>query len=603
MDQATSHTLYLNTFIEEDGVCYDSATLQLSEHANRKVAGDNDPVKTHHEVGMEIFGHNMKTVLDRVDKVTVFNSFLSLLEHLDSYGSSGYDLTTPILLFLTLYHSEGSQKQQDFDNLIQDYTTQLSANFCNLPLLVVVLTDSPVLPILSTHIPLDVVPLRLSSAVLSRLSMKVSFLKDGLQTRVSRMKNWLGFGITTHGLTECLFWGNGKTSKKNYTKYKSLGSFPAMQRQKATQAVGQWDFHAHELSYDELLLSTIIIFDHVLTKTHLPLEDFHIAQADLISFLAAVRDTYHPGNPYHNFRHAVDVLQATFYFLIQIKVIPPLSNELSYSTEEFKRARLGSNEDKMNFASFLKPTDALVLLIAAIGHDVGHPGVTNGFLVAYKAPITKIYNDKSVLESFHSAVFNKLLQAYWPQTQVKEFRELIIDSVLATDMAMHFEYMRQIADFTQTEQAVGKGKDEDKPQNALKTSNKDITGLLCSIIIKCADISNVVRPLDISAEWGIVLAREFSDIMALEIDLGFRNPPTDEPAKKDACVKNEREIDGPGKKAIDPLELAKGQLFFIGTFARPLFEAVIKVLPQLSFTLDVLDDNKAYWTKQVSLNE
>jgi len=42
-------------------------------------------------------------------------------------------------------------------------------------------------------------------------------------------------------------------------------------------------------------------------------------------------------------------------------------------------------------------------LIAAGIHDVDHPGVNNFYLVNTKSPLAVVYNDKSVLESYHAA--------------------------------------------------------------------------------------------------------------------------------------------------------------------------------------------------------
>jgi hypothetical protein len=47
--------------------------------------------------------------------------------------------------------------------------------------------------------------------------------------------------------------------------------------------------------------------------------------------------------------------------------------------------------------------------IAALCHDVGHPGVNNAYLIATKSREAIVYNDDKVLESFHSAFTFELL--------------------------------------------------------------------------------------------------------------------------------------------------------------------------------------------------
>lgn len=138
-------------------------------------------------------------------------------------------------------------------------------------------------------------------------------------------------------------------------------------------------------------------------------------------------------------------------------------------------------------ASLIRPVDALTLLIAAIGHDVGHPGVNNAFLVKLRAPLAQVYNDKSVLESFHCAAFSQVLQRHWPEVVLDlDMRRLMIDTILATDMGLHFDYMAKLDALKQQLQNT---RAVDKWDEKTASANRTI---LCSILIKCADISNVV---------------------------------------------------------------------------------------------------------------
>jgi hypothetical protein len=135
----------------------------------------------------------------------------------------------------------------------------------------------------------------------------------------------------------------------------------------------------------------------------------------------------------------------------------------------------------------LGPVEALTLLITAIGHDVGHPGVNNGFLVTLNAPLAQLYNDRSVLESFHCAAYSQILRRHWSAAfSDSGMRDLMISSILATDMGLHFDYMKKMGDL----------------QEKLHVSNttdgwdgrmvKEQKALACSLLIKCADICNVV---------------------------------------------------------------------------------------------------------------
>lgn len=174
------------------------------------------------------------------------------------------------------------------------------------------------------------------------------------------------------------------------------------------------------------------------------------------------------------------MLQAIFYFLLQLGTLPPYPG----------RSRPASPNASCPIASLLRPFDALTLLITAIGHDVGHPGVNNAFLVALNAPLAQLYNDRSVLESFHCAAFSQILRRYWPASfQSPDMRALLINSILATDMGLHFDYMKKLG-------ALAKKLEDGTETTAWDAKyREEQRALVCSLLIKCADISNVVSLL------------------------------------------------------------------------------------------------------------
>jgi 3',5'-cyclic-nucleotide phosphodiesterase len=198
---------------------------------------------------------------------------------------------------------------------------------------------------------------------------------------------------------------------------------------------------------------------------------------EMIVFLLASRTAYNEFVKYHNFRHVVDVLQALFHFLVRIGTLPP-----------YPTASSSISTPKSPIAELLKPFDALTLLISAIGHDVGHPGVNNAFLVALNAPLAQLYNDRSVLESFHCAAYSQILRRYWPRAFADAaMRKLMINNILATDMGLHFKYMSDLGNLQQ-KVAHDKGV-VDGWSAKVQEEQKDLT---CGLLIKCADICNVV---------------------------------------------------------------------------------------------------------------
>jgi hypothetical protein len=209
------------------------------------------------------------------------------------------------------------------------------------------------------------------------------------------------------------------------------------------------------------------------------LAKWRLSSDELIQFLQACRSGYNTFVHYHNFRHVIDVLQAVFYFLLSIDIIPPYqsSSQLSKSSPT-------------SLASLLSPTDALILLISAVGHDLGHPGVNNAFLVSLNAPLAQLYNDRSVLESFHCAAYSQILRRYWPAIfKDSTMRKSNVNIILATDMGVHFKYM---ADLANMNAKLAKNPDVTTWEARDRDETKD---LVSGWLIKCADISNVVSTL------------------------------------------------------------------------------------------------------------
>lgn len=102
-------------------------------------------------------------------------------------------------------------------------------------------------------------------------------------------------------------------------------------------------------------------------------------KAQLTSFLSHLREIYRRQNSYHNFRHALDVLQAIHVFLYSAGVVPPVS--ILMLRGDAKTWRPDKAVQSNPYLSCLGNQELFALYIAAIGHDVGHPGFTNNFMV------------------------------------------------------------------------------------------------------------------------------------------------------------------------------------------------------------------------------
>lgn len=286
--------------------------------------------------------------------------------------------------------------------------------------------------------------------------------------------------------------------------------------------------------------------------------------ASLLQFMQGCRVAYNSFVLYHNFRHAVDVLQSLFHSLVQIGTLPPYPNGAPPPPR---------SQDKSPIAKLLGPFEALTLLISAIGHDVGHPGVNNMFLVKLNAPLAQLYNDQSVLEAFHCAAYSQILRRHWPVAfHDKAIRKLMISTILATDMGIHSDYMQQLGNL---QERIHETKDTDGWTPKDKDSFRILT---CGLLIKCADISNVARPWPVAEKWTYLLQKEFAKQGEME-----------------AAVKMETTLFGGPPELGNMLKLANGQIGFMTIFAHPLFANVADIIPAMTFAADEIITNKGVW--------
>ncbi|KXJ94492.1 3'5'-cyclic nucleotide phosphodiesterase [Microdochium bolleyi] len=392
-----------------------------------------------------------------------------------------------------------------------------------------------------------------------------------LEIRRGRKRSWVGmhdekpFSYLREAMVSSLMSNICHAGQEGEPRVGSIKIEVSQERQdEIQQAVGRWHFCAHDFSDDDLVMGASLMFQHAFKIPELA--HWRISTDQLTAFLVACRAAYNTFVPYHNFRHAIDVLQATFNFLVHIGALPPFpsAHNTAYDPEQ-----------KSPLSSLLKPFEALTLLVSAIGHDVGHPGVNNGFLITLNAPLAQLYNDRSVLESFHCAAFSQILRRYWPQVfDDTKMRSLMISTILATDMGLHFDYMKKLGDLQERLQE----------NNSIDGWNgrmiEEQTAFACSLLIKCADISNVARKHSTALKWMYILCDEFSRQASMETEIGIPSSLISPPKK-------------------DFLSLAKAQLGFMNMFAIPLFQGVADVLPAMQYTVDELEINKVQFENDI----
>lgn len=316
------------------------------------------------------------------------------------------------------------------------------------------------------------------------------------------------------------------------------------------RTLDSWAFQPHSLQTGELVVCSFLLLRQCAKDAKI------IAQENrLLLLLFTLEASYHQINRFHNFRHAVDVMQAAWQLAKRL---------------------------------LQDPLQTLLVTLAALGHDVGHPGSNNQLLCKYSSPVAIHYREKSVLEHLHTDLFGALLSEHWPQligrsVQGRENMELIAEAIMATDMALHGDYVRQLQVSTQLAD----------PRS------------LSSLILKAADISNVTRPLDVSAQWAALITLEFEDCALLD-----HYETASEEERKDTESENssgqEHGIDSTfdfSKASPEQLtsklpNIPAGQIFFIDTFAEQFFAEFCKRFPAVEFLVENVKANRESWVNK-----
>ncbi|XP_024154838.1 high affinity cAMP-specific and IBMX-insensitive 3',5'-cyclic phosphodiesterase 8B isoform X3 [Oryzias melastigma] len=282
------------------------------------------------------------------------------------------------------------------------------------------------------------------------------------------------------------------------------------------------------------------------------------SEATLRSWLQLIEASYHSSNSYHNSTHAADVLHATAYFL--------------------RKERVKGSLDQL---------DEVAALIAATVHDVDHPGRTNSFLCNAGSELAILYNDTAVLESHHAALAFQLTHRDGKsnifknidRNQYRTLRQSIIDMVLATEMTRHFEHVSKFVNSINKpmaaieETSTCSGNSESESQTNFRNSAENRL-LIKRMLIKCADVANPCRPLELCIEWAGRISEEYFAQTDEEKRLGL--PVVMPVFDRNTC------------------SVPKSQISFIDYFITDMFDA-LDAFASLPVLMEHLSENYKYW--------
>lgn len=119
-------------------------------------------------------------------------------------------------------------------------------------------------------------------------------------------------------------------------------------------------------------------------------------------------------------------------------------------------------EGKLIELADLDHIDILSFLTAAVCHDLGHDGFTNGYHVNAITERAIRYNDVSVQENYHVAESFAILKRteanfleQLTNDEFKIFRKRMIGCILATDMAKHAADLSQLKSLIEAKEIKG----------------------------------------------------------------------------------------------------------------------------------------------------
>ena len=320
-----------------------------------------------------------------------------------------------------------------------------------------------------------------------------------------------------------------------------------------TKRITEKEFNIFELKKIVGQSNVLPLMGRVILETFGLKDDKIINVNKLETFLNAVSSQYLITTLYHNNMHGADVTQTICLFF------------------------LNSNAEKMFQTTVL---DLLSIFIAALGHDIGHPGLTNNFHINASTELAITYNDASCLENFHCCKLFTILKK--DETNIfeklsisdyKDIRKRMISEILATDMFYHKKVMSMIE--TKLPQIKN---DKFEFISDDKNSIKNEQQCLLDFFIHSADLAHNTKLFNISLKWVELLSEEFWLQGDKEKSMGL--------TVSFLCDRKDTNV-------------PSSQVNFIRGFIIPTFEVLVNIFPTLNYTVENANNNMNEWQKLV----
>ena len=315
------------------------------------------------------------------------------------------------------------------------------------------------------------------------------------------------------------------------------------------------DFHIFDFKDKVGHKNVLPIMGYVILKTLGLIDSKIISTKKIDKFLTTVSDNYKMTTLYHNSLHGADVTQSLCVYFIN------------------------SNAEEICETTVL---DLLGIIVSAMGHDLGHPGLNNNFLINASSDLAITYNDASCLENFHTSYLfkiirkeeNNILEKFSVQNY-KSIRKRMISQILATDMANHGETISLIRSKIKSWQ-----EEEGSSRFNLLSGNEktkfDEQQLLLNYMIHMADLGHNCKKFEISLVWVQLLCEEFwqqgDKEKAKGLPISFM------------CDRNK-------------IDVPASQVGFLRGFILSSFDCLVAMFPNLKYTVENAENNIQKWKK------
>jgi len=281
-------------------------------------------------------------------------------------------------------------------------------------------------------------------------------------------------------------------------------------------------------------------------------EAFSLDESKLKRFLVEIENGYPQSNRYHNSAHAASVVHFMHAILLHGGVAARCAS-----------AAPGLEDMKIQFVQ-------LAGVLAALMHDFEHEGVTNDFHNKTLTERSVTYNNRSVNEQHHVAAAFRLLMkpemnflSSMNTSHFQHLRSLVVELVLATDMALNNEILASFAESVKATDASG-----------FTPATAEEAQLVLKMALKCADVGHLALDWPGHLRWVQRLEEEFflqgDREKGLKLEPGFL-----------------MDRDKPG--------VSQSQVGFFESVVLPLFRGFHGACPEVDPMVETVESNYANW--------